>query len=101
MTDFETWVHDYEGRVYRYWVYKRMFTPLEVEKKYTDETYYEDNECEFGMIYEAIELPDGDILIGFIDPDNEGTTVEGMIEYYKLSELRFQCLPCDQLRRDD
>lgn len=101
MTDFETWVLDHRERVYRYWVYKRMFTPLEMDEKYVDETCYEDDECAFGMIYEAIELPDGDILIGFIDPDDEGTTVEGMIEYYKLSELRFQCLPCDQLRRDD
>ena len=96
MTDFETWLHDYGDRIYRYWIYKRMFTPEEVEKKYIDQSCYECAECSYGIIKEAIELPDGDILLGFIDPATKGTRVEGYINYFKLSEINLVFDPNDQ-----
>ena len=95
MTDFETWLHDYGDRVYRYWVYKRMFTPLEQEQKYVDQCCYEYETCSYGVVKEAIELPDGDILLGFIDPNDEGTCVEGYINYHKLSEIHLVFCPLD------
>lgn len=83
MTDFETWLLDYGDRLYRYWVIKKMFTPLEQEEKWTDQSIYEDEQCSEGYIREAVELPDGDILLGFEPPDMAGQ----YIDYYKLSEI--------------
>ena len=31
-----------KDRIFRFWVYKRMFTPLEQEKMYLDQDVYED-----------------------------------------------------------
>lgn len=101
MTDFETWVLDNSDRVYRYWVYKRMFTPHEQDAKYIDQSCYEDETCEYGIIKEAVELPDGDILLGFIDPNDAGTRVEGYITYYKLSEIALVWSPTDTCWEDD
>lgn len=101
MIDFETWLHDYGDRVYRYWVYKRMFTPCEQEAKYSDQCCYEDEICQYGIIKEAVELPDGDILLGFVDPDDEGTRVEGYITYQKLSEISLAFCPLDMEDGDD
>ena len=96
MTDFETWVLDNRDRVYRYWVYKRMFTPEEVDAKWSDQSCYVDDKCSFGVIKEAVELPDGDVLLGFIDPNDEGSNVEGSIFYYKLSQIELAYFQCDQ-----
>ena len=95
MTDFETWLHDNSDRIFRYWVYKRMFTPLEQDEKCSDQSYYEDDECYFGVIKEAIELPDGDILLGFVSPECEGTSSEGYTHYHKLSEITLDFCPGD------
>lgn len=94
MTDFETWFHDHGDRIYRYWIYKRMFTPEEMDKKWTDQSCYENVECFYGIIKEAIELPDGDILLGFVDPiDNPA---EKTICYYKLSQIDLSYVPEDR-----
>ena len=47
--DFETFLLDCGERLFRYLVYKRMFTPHEIEKKYSDQSefndaYYQDTE---------------------------------------------------------
>ena len=97
MTDFETWIHDHTGRVYRYWVYKRLFTPAEEQAADELQTEYVQSECMFGIIVECIELPDGDLLLGFSEPRNDMTFVrEPLVEYYKLSEIRLQMVPDDQ-----
>ena len=95
MTDFTTWLLDNNGRIYRYWVYKRMFTPAEQEAKWSDQSCYECDECFYGRIEEAVELPDGDVLIGFASPACDGTRHEGALEYYKLSEIQLAYYPAD------
>lgn len=96
MTDFETWLHDYGDRTYRYWIYKRMFTPQEQAEKWSDQCIFEDEHCNYGIIKEAIELPDGDILLGFINPDTEEDSVAyGYIDYHKLSEIALAYYPLD------
>lgn len=96
MTDFTTWLLDNDGRIYRYWVYKRMFTPAEQEAKYSDQSCYEDDICAYGRIEEAIELPDGDILIGFADPVcDDDPELKGILNYYKLSEIQLAYFPSD------
>lgn len=95
MTDLETWVLDNDDRIYRYWVYKRMFTPTEIEAKYIDQSCYENDHCMFGFIEEAVELPDGDVLLGFADPSDFGTEVEGCLTYHKLSQIDMMFYPDD------
>ena len=51
-------------RVIRFYVYRRMFTPQEVEKQYIDQSVYESNTASIGMVREVISLPDGDVLLG-------------------------------------
>ena len=63
--DVWTWLRDTGDRVLRYWVYKRVFTPLEQEQKYVDQSEYEDPYCKMGIIRECVQLPDGDVLLGF------------------------------------
>ena len=96
MTDFETWVLDNSDRVYRYWIYKRMFTPYELDGKFVDESEFVTTACSFGMIREAIELPDGDILLGFIDPEDYNTGRDLYVAYHKLSEIKLAFSPSDQ-----
>lgn len=89
--DIYTWLHDVaENRVFRFWVYRRMFTPYEKEQKFSDESQYEDNSCKLGYIRELINLENGDYLIGFELVVNEYGEVEDAtsLEYYKLSEIR-------------
>ena len=87
ITDFETWLLDYGDRLYRYFVYKRMFTP-------ENESEYEDNHYELCQIAEAIELG-GDWLLGLRTIGEDGK-IYGMIHYYKLSEIRLAFFENDQ-----
>lgn len=96
MTDFETWVLDNPDRIYRYWVYKRMFTPYEQEEKFMDESQFVASTCSFGCIREAIELPDGDILLGFVDPEDYDTDRDLYIAYHKLSDINLAFSPSDK-----
>jgi hypothetical protein len=87
-----------KDRLFRFWVYKRMFTPLEQEKRYLDQDVYEDYHAHTGIIKEAIVLPDNDLLLGFYII--AGTTSEEEdpyrhLEYYKLSEIRMEYRPVD------
>ena len=96
--DIHTWLSDEaEDRVFRMWVFKRMFTPYEQEEKFTDESVYEDTTCKFVMIKELIELANGDYLIGFQDTDRD----DEYLEYFKLSEIRLDYRPEDKERLED
>lgn len=98
--DFWTYLQDVGPRVFRYWVYRRMFTPDEQSKKYIDQEFFEDSYCKMGIIKECIQLPDNDLLIGFMDMDEEGVIGEDgnrSISYYKLSEIRMEYCERDQL----
>jgi hypothetical protein len=79
------------------WKYKRMFTPYECEKKYMDETCYESNKAMYIKIKEAIELPNGDVLIGYqtIYAWEEIDELNPAIFYDKLSEIVLEYNPED------
>ena len=101
--DIWTWLQDTEVRVLRYWVYKRVFTPLEQEKKYVDQSEYEDSYCKKGVIRECVQLPDGDLLLGFqnYNEDCDFYDLPQYMEYYKLSEIRLAYNPEDMARDED
>ena len=87
-----------KDRLFRFWVYKRLFTPLEQEKKSIDECVYEDTHAHTGIIREAIVLPDNDLLLGFYIPCCDTVDEEDEykhIDYYKLSEIRMEYRPVD------
>ena len=98
--DFKDWIESVgKERIFRMWVYKKMFTPYEQEEKFTDESVYEDITSTPVRIKEVVELPDKRIMIGvntFIeDTDNENE----YITYYTLDEIRLTY--CADERRDE
>lgn len=87
-----------KDRIFRFWVYKRIFTPLEQEQKYIDQGEYEDYHAKLGIIREVILLPDNDLLLGFYIPGTETADEEDEfmhLDYYKLSEIRMEYRPVD------
>ena len=96
--DIHTWLSDVgEERVFRMWIFKKMFTPYEQDENVLDDSVYVDDTCKYVMIKELIELPDGDLLIGFQDIDNDNL----YLEYYKLSEIRLDYCQSDKERLED
>lgn len=89
--DVETFMHDVGcERIWRFWVYRRIYTPYEQQSQFIDESQFEDSHCNFGIIREVINLQ-GDYLIGFemVYEENDFQTVENAgLEYYRLSEIR-------------
>ena len=79
---FKEWLEIHKDDCFRYWVHKIMFTPYEVEEKFSDQSCFEDDTCSYGYIVEHVILPDNDILLG-IREDKE----YGYITYQKLSEI--------------
>ena len=101
VTDIETWLLDNDGRIYRFLVYKKMFTPYEQERRFVDESQFEDVHFRFAFIEEAVDLGNGEWLIGFreiIDDD-----ICGHIDYNKLSDIQLSYFEVDQgmLMEDD
>jgi len=90
---------DFNGqRVIRFWVYRRMFTPLETQKCYMDQSCYESSTARFGLIRETIALPDGDVLLGIAEiyeDIHDLTKHTRSLEYFRLSELRIMYCPED------
>lgn len=90
-TDFHTFVKAHEGETFRYWVYRRVFTPYEQKECFMDESVFEDIHANIGIIKECIPLGDGDFLLGFQpvdDYDPYNITTFDFVDYYKLSEIR-------------
>lgn len=101
VTDFNEWIGSAGNtRIFRMLEYRRPgdWTPLEIERKYMDESHYVNNSYEIIQIAEAIKLPDNDILIGYrtvcewADLENENR----IIHYRKLSQIELSYNPEDQ-----
>lgn len=95
ITDMETWLLDYGDRIYRYLVYRKMFTPYECEQKYCDETEYENGgHYTLCFIEEAIDLGNSNWMLGMRDIyDGE---LSDTIKYVRLDEIRLEYFECDQ-----
>lgn len=93
ITDMETWLLDNEGKIFRYAIYRRMFTPYEQEHAFSDESQYEDCNFTFGLIEEAIDLGD-EWLLGFRKIYDGEVCDE--VEYCRMGEIRLSCFDCDQ-----
>lgn len=80
----ERWVNENADRIYRFWVYKHTYTPLELRECYEDQTQFEDGYCSYGRIEEAIPIGTSDYLLGF--RILEGGKEYGL-EYHLLSNI--------------
>lgn len=87
ITDMETWLRDFDDRVYRFLVYKKMFTPFEQQNAFIDETQYEGNCYKLCLIKEAIDLGGGEWLLGLRPVFDDGE-VSDHIVYHKLSDIK-------------
>lgn len=93
-TDMETWFCDNSDRIYRFVVYKKLFTPYEQEHKFMDESQFEDISYRFGFIEEAVELGNGEWLLGFREII-DGEVCE-CVHYYRLSDIQLSYFEQDQ-----
>lgn len=94
ITDMETWLLDFDERIFRFVVYKKLFTPYEQDKKFMDESQFEDTHFRFAFIEEAVELGNGEWLLGFREIiDGE---ICNNIDYYKLSDIQLSYFEIDQ-----
>ena len=92
-TDMETWFSDNSDRIYRFVVYKKLFTPYEQEQKFSDESQFEDTHYRFGFIEEAIELGHGEWLLGLREII-DGEVYD--INYFRLSDIQLSYFEQDQ-----
>ena len=95
---FANFCNFHYGKPFRYLVYRRMFTPYEQDKKFSDESVYEDIHYKIGCIREISILPDGDVLLGFVSTDYSKDEPR-WYEYYKLSEIRLERYEGDELEQ--
>lgn len=102
ITDLETWLLDEGDKLYRFLVYKRLFTPYEQNHAFMDESVYEDHHYSLCRIEQAIDLGGGEWLLGLRQVDEDSGEDYEMVEYYRLSEIRLARFDKDaHLREDD
>ena len=94
-TDLETWLLDFGDRIIRYLVYKKMFTPYEQKNAFVDESQYESNYYNYGIIEEVIDLGCGKWMLGIKQLSIDGEISE-VIEYYKLEDIKLCYFEKDQ-----
>lgn len=92
--DFGSWISKNYGKIFRYLVYKKLFTPYEQQQAFFDESIYEDSCYSYGIIEEAISLGDGKWFLGIrrVYEDNE---IGDIIEYYRLDEIKIEYFEYD------
>jgi len=81
-------------RIYRFTVYRRMFTPYEEEHKFMDETEFTGSHYAFGRVKDMTPLGNGDYLIEMRICDEDGADW-GRSEFYRLNEIRLSKFDCD------
>lgn len=93
-TNFADFAERNKDTTLRLQVYRRMFTPEEQEKKFIDQSFFEDIYLMTGRIEEVVPLGNGDYLIGFRVWDDDEPLHER--SYYRLSEIRLSWFENDQ-----
>ena len=88
MIDF---IQQNNGKCFRYWIKKRMWTPYELSLKDPHQSDLEDDTCSYGYFVECVNLG-YDWLIGITEDSPE----PDYVHYYKLSEIEFAYSVGDQ-----
>ena len=92
--NIESWLDEHGGRIFRYLVFKKVYTPYEQQKAFSDASMYESNYYQFCKIEEIIILAD-DVLLGLRSMDRDGEVYPD-VEYHKLSEIKLMSFDNDQ-----
>ena len=110
MTDMETFILDNQDKIFRWYKYKTVWTPFELDKKYSDESIFENGGyANFCYIRQAIELPDGDVLLKLEDTHSPEDDIlytdedenDKKFTYEKLSNIVLEEYSIDNEKRGD
>ena len=92
-----------ERTVFRFWVYRRMFTPYEEKEALTDESVFEDITARFGIIRQCIPIGNNDFVLGiqlFYDEEIDADAPYESLEFFKFSEIRMAFYKDDQMKEE-
>lgn len=95
MIDFDEFLKKNINKVFRIYKYKKVYTPFEIDKKYSDESIYENGGYPtYVYIREAILLPDNDILLKLEEttPVQEQDSLNTKDKFYLYEKLSDICL---------
>lgn len=95
MIDFNEFLKNNDNTIFRMYKYKKLYTPYEQDKKYSDETIYENgNYPTYVYIREAIQLPDNDILLKLEEtaPLCEQNSLDNENKFYIYEKLSDICI---------
>lgn len=101
--DFRHFFEQNPNRIYRYWVYRRMFTPYEQKQSYMDESFFEQSQALCGVIREVVPMPNGDLLLGIADIAEDTSELSAgnrQMSYHRLSDLQLMYMPLDAQELD-
>lgn len=86
ITDLGTWLQDNNNKIFRFLTYKKVYTPYEQDKKFIDESMYEEGGYyKFAYITNAIEVPEGTLLeLSEVTRNENEDWKDTGIKYYKL-----------------
>lgn len=90
----EQWIMESDGVIFRYQVYRKIYTPYEQQNASMLESQFESVKYNYGYIENIVPLGGGDWLIGF--RDIYCGIESGIIRYYRLSEIRLEFCEDDQ-----
>lgn len=98
MIDLDTFINNRASEtIFRMYKYRKVYTPYEQEQKYSDESVFENGSYpSYVRIVNAIELPDGDVLLKLLDdlPVCERTEdydkQPSIYLYEKLSDIKLE-----------
>lgn len=88
--NFKEWYEANRDNVFRYVVFKKMFTPYEVQSAFMDESIYESDMYSFCKIEEVVDLKNGEWLLGLYSIEEDSFEPYGEVKFYKLSEIRLE-----------
>lgn len=89
ITDIGTWIKDNQEKIFRVLIYKKVFTPLELDEKYIDQGEYTSNTYLFVKIIEGIEIPN-DVLLKMELVNKDSNEDSGHYIFKKLSDISIE-----------
>ena len=96
---------DNKDKVFRYVIYKRMFTPYEQDKKFSDASIYEDDFFTHCKIKNVLPLGEDDFILEaervFSDDEEYDPETCTWTEFVKFSEIRLSCFDRDNRPQND
>lgn len=96
---FERYLTENPDKIWRFLVYRRMFTPYEQEQKFRDDHEFTSNHYEFAKIKDVFKICD-DYVIIFNILDSEDRDSHVCEKIYRLSEIRLSSWDYDN-REDE